>query len=149
MAYSENTKVIYKVESVLKLLLATPNEFTVPSKSPRKLAYYLYNAIWLAAKRNIKPYDDLEGKWKFKAQDDKLLCRPVADVFEAVEEVDFHNLDDSLEVVSAIQNNPFIKRYIFSNVSLLTSEEIKSWAEVNNFTHHYDAETATLTVSRS
>lgn len=150
MAYGRNPKVITKVEPALKLLLSADSELVIPSKDPTKLAYYLYNAIWLASELKKEPYDKLEGKWKFKAivKEGKVVCRPKHDALVMIDEVEIEAPDDSMEIVGKIMHNTLVKKLSIHGVSLLTYEEVKSWADLNNIHVAYSGTNKLLTIYR-
>jgi hypothetical protein len=151
MAYGRNPRVIAKVEPALKLLLSADSEIVIPSKDPTKLAYYLYNAIWLAKELGRKPYDGLEGKWKFKAsvRDGKVVCRPKFEALSMIDEIELECPDDSMEVVSKVIKHGLVQTIRFPNISLLTYQEVHSWAELNDMSTSYNKDDKTLSVSRN
>lgn len=74
MGYSNSKSVIERAKEYLEILLVSNQDVTWQAENTHMFAYYLREAMTLAAKHRIAPYHELKGKWIIRNKGNRVVA---------------------------------------------------------------------------
>lgn len=137
MGYSKNIKMIERVRPLLDQMLNAKTNLVWPSRNAHMLGYQIREALTLAKKNKVEPYDALKDKFVIRNKGDHILAelRLVEVSIEAVlSKVTLEGLVSLMEIVGGAINHRADEMYFPS--ADLEPEEIEKlfiWAQKNEY----------------
>lgn len=137
MGYSRNPKMIERSRTFLDAMLAAKDDIAWNSENSHMLGYYIREALTLAKRFDIAPYNELKDKFIIKDKGDRVVAElrlriPV--LRHATGKLTLSELTSVQEIVGACIEHKSEEMY-FPNASL-SEDDVKTlhtWTEKNNY----------------
>jgi len=139
MPYSRNPKTVDRSAVFLDQLVAATTDIGWKAENTHMLGYYLREAMTIAKKYKIAPYEGLKDKWIIRDRGDKIVAElrsrtPLEAMRIAIAKIVLGDIVSLNEIVGACINHKAEEMY-FPDASI-TDEEAATlylWANKNNY----------------
>lgn len=139
MSYSSNVKVIEKMKSLLDQMVQAKTDLTWPTTNAHMLGYHIREALTIAKKAGIKPYDTLKDRFVIRNRGDRVTAElKDKEAFTALQsvmsKVTLENLTSLMEIVGGAINHK-AREMFFPDADLMPEEleKLHLWAEKNEY----------------
>lgn len=139
MGYSNSDAAIKRVQKLLDQMLLAKSDLTWPSTNAHMLGYHIREALTIAKKKGIEPYNELKDKFTIRNKGNRVVAElkhveAATALQAAMSNLTIEHLSSLMEIVGAAINHKASEMF-FPDADLAPDEVEKLflWAEKNGY----------------